>query len=82
MSPFRPKSKFEYYFSAIGESLYLIVFVAAALFLIGFAAYQLFIGNLIWFKQNPAIIFVIILFILIGVSILSSYKKDKNKTSK
>jgi hypothetical protein len=75
MSPLRPKNKFEYYFNSIGELSYLIVFCVAILFLIGFCAYQLYVGNFKWLKENPAIILVFILITAIGVSLLRNRKK-------
>ena len=75
MSPFRPKNKFEYYFNAIGEFLYLIILCVASLFLIGFCFYELYIGNYKWFKENPAIFLLFIIITGITVSLLRDRKK-------
>jgi len=75
MNPFRPKNKFEYFFFAIGELLYLIIFCAAILFLISFCSYELYIGNYKWFKENPAIILVFIIISGIGIVLFRDRKK-------
>ena len=78
----RPKNKFEYFFTAIGEMLYLIIFVAAGIFIIGYVIYELFRGHFIWFKKNPAVVLFVILFFVIGIAVFTTYKKDKNDTPK
>ena len=75
MNPFQPKDKFEYYFNAFGKLLYLIIFCAAILFLIGFSFYELYIGNYKWFKDNPAIFILFIIITGITVSLLRDRKK-------
>lgn len=75
MSPFRPKNKFEYYFNAIGELLYFIVFCAALLFVISFCAYELCTGNYKWFKENPSVIPLFIIITPICIVLLKDRKK-------
>jgi hypothetical protein len=79
MSPFRPRTKVELYFSAIGELLYLIILIAGGIFLVGTSLYQLIIGNFAFFKEHPEIVVISILFIIIGIAIYSSHRKIKNK---
>jgi pilus assembly protein TadC len=49
----------------------------AALFVIGFALYQLFRGNLVWFKENgfADVTIVFILFIAFGIYFTNRKKK-------
>jgi len=76
MGIFRPKNKFDYYFNIIGESLNLIVWGLAILFVIGFSCYQLWIGNYNWFKENPAIFLLYIVIAFIGVGLYVYRDKD------
>ncbi len=55
----------------------MIILCAAILFLIGFCVYELYIGNYKWFKENPAIILVVIIATVICVALLRDRKKDK-----
>jgi len=74
MSPFRPKSKFDHYFSAIGEFSYLVILCAGVLFLIGVCCYQLFVGNYKWFKENPEIFLLLIIVTGICIGLFKSRK--------
>ena len=79
MSFRRPKNKFEFYFHSIGELLYLICFLLAVGFIFGNALYQLTSGNFVWFKENSAVIFLMIIVLAIGISLVHNGKKRKKK---
>jgi uncharacterized membrane protein SirB2 len=79
MSAYRPKSKFEEYFSLIGNALYYGCLLLAGIFIIGYALYQLFTGNFAWFKENGFVDFAIIIILAIVFGVLYTNKKDKEK---
>jgi pilus assembly protein TadC len=77
MGHFRLKNKFEMFFYGIGNLLFYGLLLLAALFVIGFALYQLFRGNLVWFKENgfADVTIVFILFIAFGIYFTNRKKK-------
>jgi hypothetical protein len=79
MGSYRPKNKFEHYFTAIGEFLYLVVLLSAATFIIGYAFYQLFTGNFAWFKENGGFDFLVILILAIVFGLFFTDRKKKKK---
>jgi hypothetical protein len=74
MGTIRPRSKFDFYFNAIGSALYYGCLFLGALFMIGYGLYQLFSGNFKWFKDHVLEDFAILLFIGIGIVIYRSWK--------
>ena len=78
MSYFGHRNKFENYFIALGEILTLIALALGCIFILGYAIYQLFMGNFVWFK--PIVIgFLLIIIYLLIVYAFSLYERKKKK---
>lgn len=81
MGYYRPKSKFEYYFTVIGERLYYGLFILAIIVYDCFIFYQLITGD--WKSIDIVFSMVSVGFSVMGVNILFHNIKDrriKNKT--